>query len=351
MNFRLYPFLLSLLLLPVSAQADTYVLKNGRKIEARLISETETHYLLEVQLAATIKEEQKIDKNDVQRIIKPEKGLSEFEALKDLVPAPDGLKVAEYKQRIERLNAFLEQFPSSSKVRIIIDIRNELRDEMRLVEDGSVKIAGVLYPASEIRENAYELDAKVEAAKIKELVAAGLYLQALRAYKDFSDSYQYTSVNQEMIPLMLQVMRNHVAQAEEMRATYDQRVLEREKGFESMKLSDQHASRRAIEEQDEFLRKRYQTEVATQVGWVTTHPFCKQSLDYTVQFYRTESRRIEMLQSRVEGDAGELYRELYRLQQQGVDERLLRDKYREAQRLKIPKSYLEKLSRAREDSQ
>ena len=82
------------------------------------------------------------------------------------------------------------------------------------------------------------------------------------------------------------------------------------------------------------------------MGWVTLHPFSKQSLDYTIQYSRTELRKIDTLLSRDFTDGGALFRELHKLKQQGAEDRVMREKMREAQHLKIPMRYLEKFALA-----
>lgn len=342
--------LLLFLLSSMSLQADTYVLKNGRKLEGDLLRETKSTYVIEVKLAETIKEERVIKKRDVLRIIEPEKGMKEYQLLKQLIPAPDGLKVWEYQQRVKSLDQFIKKYPTHSKIRDAIEMRDEMRNEMRQVEDGAVKIDGVLYPATEIRENAYELDARIEARKIKDMLAQRQYLAGLRAYSDFVDDYAATRVNEELTPLIFEVIERHTAQASEWLDSYEMRVEEREKGLASMKPSDRVTSRRAIEKEEQDLQRRYQNEVVTRAGWVTIHPFCKDALEHTLQYAKTETRRLENLLSRKLGDAGELYRELYRLYQQTADESVLRPKLREAQSLGMPKRYLERLEMARRDN-
>lgn len=338
------------LLSPSLLQADTYVLKNGRKLEGELLRETEEAYVIEVQLADTIKEERVIARADVLRIIEPEKGMKEFLLLREKVPAPDGLKVWQYQENIKSLDRFIRKYPTHSKIRDAIEMRDDLRDEMRQVEDGAIKIDGVLYPAVELRENAYELDARIEARKIKDLLFQRQYLAGLRAYSEFLDDYASTRVNEELVPLILEVIDRHSAQAAEWLNSHEVRVEERKKGLESMKPSDRVASTRAIQVEKEMLQRRYESEVLSRVGWVTVHPFNKDSLEHTIQQAKSETRRIETVMSRNIGDAGELYRELYRLYQQTADESVLRPKLREAQSLGIPKRYLEKLAMARRDN-
>lgn len=338
--------LAALVFLPLLAQAaDTYVLRNGDRVKGDLLRETENSYFVEVHLAPTIRDEREIAKKDVIRIIQPEAGLAEYEKMRDLIPAPDGLSVGDYKQRIGLLQEFVETYPSNSKIRRVMEIRDELRDEMRLVEEGARKIDGVLYPADELIENAYELDARIEARKIKDLVNERKHLLALRAYKEFQKDYSYTKVHMNLIPLIQKLIDAHTAQATEWRDTLEFRIEEREKGLESMTPAGRRTSERAIAGEKTDLLVRFRTETASQVGWVSIHPFSKESLDYTIQFAKAELKRIDNIISDDDyADGGQLFRELYKLGQQGADEKVMRDKIRLSQKLDIPKRYLDKIS-------
>ncbi|MGA0901035.1 MAG: PTPDL family protein [Luteolibacter sp.] len=333
-------------LLPLAVQADTFVLKNGDKVKASLLRETADTYVVEVSLAPTIRDERVILKKDVVRIIKPAAGELEFKHLKDLLPAPDGLRAEEYEQRIELLARFIENFPANKDIRKAIAMRDELRAELSQVQDGAVKIAGVLYPAAELRVNQYELDARVEARKIKDLVNAGQHLQALRAYLDFQTEFNYTKVHLELIPLMQKLISLHFSQASQWRDTLDFRIEEREKGLMTMAPGDRRASERAIDEEKQTLLRLYRLETSTQAGWVSMHPFCKEALDHTVQFAKSELRKIDNLLSKDFTDGGAIYREVYQMQKQGADDKMLRDKVRILQKLGVPARYIQKFALA-----
>lgn len=334
------------MVLPVASAADTFVLKNGDKVVGDLIRETEDSYVVEVHLAPTIREERTIAKDKVNRIEKPEAGKTEYEQIKEFSPAPDGLRAQEYKQRIDLLTQFIEKFPSNSKVRKAMEIRDELRDEMRQVEDGAVKIDGVLYPAAELRENEYELDARIEARKIKDLIEDREFLQALRAYKEFKQDYANTQVHLDLIPQIQQLISAHSAQATMWRNTLDDRIELREKGLERMKPGDRRDSERAIEEEKQQLSRRFRLETAANVGWVTVHPFCKEALDFTVQYAKNELRQIDNLLNKDFVDYGKMYRKLFQLNQQGAEEKAIRDMVRDMQKAGVPDRYLEKFKAA-----
>lgn len=334
--FGLYPL--------VAIAADTYVLKNGDKLIGDLIRETEDAYVVQVHLAPTIREEQVIAKSRVVRIIKPELGLAEFETLRDLIPTPDGLREGDYQSRIELVTQFIENFPANRNIRKAIDIRDELRDELRQVREGAIKIDGVLYPATELRENRYELDARIDARKIKELAAMGQYLGALKAYSEFQKEFNHTKVHLDLIPLIQKLITAHANQAVAWLDTLEVREEQRIKGLDRMTPGDRRDSERAIEAEKENLRRRYLLETVGEKGWVTLHPFCKEALNYTEQYAKAELRKIENLLAKEFIDCGQLYRELYLMKKQGADERVVREKLRLMQRANVPDRYREEFS-------
>lgn len=325
---------------------DTYVLKNGDRLVGNLIRETDSTYHVEVRLAPTIKEERVVAKDRVLRIIKPDLGNIEFEQLRNLVPVPDGLKINEYKQRIEQVSQFIERHPSNQYVRKAIAMRDELEDELRDVEDGAVKIDGVLYPPTEIRGNAYEFDARIAARKIKELAVSGNHLQALRSYKQFQEDFTYTKIHLEMLPLMRKLIQLHAGRATEMKNTLDDRIAAREAGLDRMAQGDRNASMVAIRQEEERLNRLYRNEIAAKIGWVTLHPFSKQSHDATIRYATAELLKLERLTSRDFTDLGVEYRELFKLEQQGADERAMKEKIRICHKWRMPKRYLEKFDLA-----
>jgi len=346
MKKPLLAILASLAQLTLVAQADTFVLNNGDKVEGALVRETEDAYIVEVRLAPTIREEQVIPKSKVLRVLKPDAGVVEFEQLRNMVPTPDGLRAGDYKQRIELLTQFIENFPANRDVRKAMEIRDELRDELRQVEEGGVKIDGVIYPATELRENEYELDARIEARKIKDLISGGQHLQALRAYTEFQNEFTYTKVHLDLIPLMQKLISTHSANAADALATLPDRIEMREKGLERMTPGDRRDSERAIQEEEDNLRRRFRMEAASGGGWVTPHPFCKESLDHTVQYAKSEMRKLDTLLSKEFIDCGQLFREVYLMNKQGADEKVLREKVRIMQKSRVPNRYLEKFTLA-----
>ena len=79
----------ALILLSALAQAETFVLKDGSKIEGRIIEETPTQYLLEIRVSASIKDRRTIAKADVTSVIKPDPAEEAYQALRKQLPMPD----------------------------------------------------------------------------------------------------------------------------------------------------------------------------------------------------------------------------------------------------------------------
>ena len=95
--------------------ADTFILKDGTKLEGKILSEEKDAYLLEVQITKSIKDERKVLKTDVADITRVSLDIIAYEAIAKFTPTPDLLTAAEYLQKISTTEKFLEAHPASAK--------------------------------------------------------------------------------------------------------------------------------------------------------------------------------------------------------------------------------------------
>jgi hypothetical protein len=189
----------------VPAMGDTFVLKDGTKLEGRIISEEGGEYLLEIQVTRTIKDQRRVPKADVAEIIAEKLDETAFLALPELVPTPDLLGAEEYQRRIELVETFIKSYPKSPRAADAEAILTTLKSEAAVVEGGGVKLDGKLIPAEEYRSNAYDIDAAVLAGKVRGHVAKGELLASLRAFDALSTEYATSAAFTEVTPLVLQV--------------------------------------------------------------------------------------------------------------------------------------------------
>lgn len=298
-----------ILALTLPTLADTFIMKDGTTLEGKVLREEGTDYVVEVNVTKSIKDERKIAKADVARIEREQLDLTAFLEIAKLVPAPDLLTADEYGQRIRTIEKFLTEHRGSSKSREAKAMIATLKGEANEVLAGGIKMNGKIVPPAEYRANAYDIDARVQEAKIRSLVKESRYLLALRVFNDFSRDFRNTSAHADVLPLINQVINSYLAEVSESLSTYDARVKEREVGLQRMSSSDRSATENAIREEAAELEARLKAENDAKVGWVTTHPFLKPSLEETLTFGKQELARLAPMASAPTVDGGKAYRD------------------------------------------
>lgn len=291
--------------------ADTFTMKDGTTLEARVISETADSYQLEVQITKSIKDERKVAKADVAKVEREQPDLKAFEPIAKLVPTPDLLSADDYLANIALVEKFLKENRSSSKAKEAKTILDTLKAESAQVSAGGIKFGGNIVSPAEYKTNAYDLDARVMEAKIRSLVDENRFLEALRLFAEFDRDYRTTLSYGALSPLIKQVIQRQVSEAKESLLTLEARLKKREVGLQQMTSEDRSVTAGAIQEETAQIEARYKAEKDARQLWVTTSPFHKASLDDTVKYGETELARLAGIKTILGVDGGKAYRELY----------------------------------------
>lgn len=288
---RILPFLAI-----AAVHADTIELKDGTKYEGTLIKKDATDYYFSIQVTKSIKDERKIPKDQVLRIVAEEKDLTAFEELSKLLPVPDLSTVEDYDKRLKAGADFIKQFPDSKKKAEVLKIIDTLDKERTVIFSGGVKFEGRMISAAERNPKAYALDASIAAAKVKRFGDAGDYLSALRAWTKFEKDYLGSSAYIDTVPYTVKLMRSYQAVVNESLSTLDARVKQRQTGLSRMADRDRTRSQAAIDEELAAYKSRLDAEKAAGIKWMSLDPFVKAPLDDTKRSLDTEIKRLENLQ-------------------------------------------------------
>lgn len=300
-----------LLAVALPCAADTFLLKDGTTLNATIVSEVEDSYTLEVQVTKSIKDERKILKSDVVKITRELPDEVAFESIAKILPTPDMLTAAQYAAKILIVEKFVKEHNSSKKLPDAMAILATLKSENEAVVAGGIKFNSKILSSAEYQANAYDFDARVQETKIRSLVNASQFLQALRVFAEFERDYRNTISNSALRVLMRQVIQAHVLEAKQALQTLDARTKERISGIQRMALGDRKNTETAIKEEDAQIEARYKAEKDAKQKWVTTSPFHKASLSDTVKFGEEEFTRISKAQAVGGVDGGHIYREAW----------------------------------------
>lgn len=304
--------------LACSSFAETFLMKDGTTMEGTILSETPESYIIEVNVTKSIKDERTIAKADVEKVQRDRPDLTAFEEIEKLSPTPDFLTADEYARRIRKVETFLKVHMGSSKSKEAKAILATLKSEANEVLAGGIKINGKIVPPAEYRSNMYDLDARIHEAKIRTLVKHSMLLHALRSYQEFDSHFRSTTINAQIIPLMIQVIHAYLAEIEQSASTFTNRARTRELGLQRMPASDRHATAQAIAEENAALERQFKKEKNAKIGWVTTHPFFKPALDDALAYGKQELTRLNAMKSAPTVDGGKIFRDaMSKIQTQG----------------------------------
>ena len=302
---------LCLLAVALPCAADTFLLKDGTTLNGAIISQAGDSYTLDVQVTKSIKDERKIAKSEVVKITREQPGEAAFEPIAKMLPTPDLLTAAEYAAKILIVEQFLKEHSRSKRLSDAKAILATLKSEHDAVVAGGIKFNAKILSAAEYQANAYDFDARVQETKIRSLVNASQFLQALRGFAEFERDYRNTISCAALNSLIRQVIQAQVSEAKQSLQTLDARTKERVSGIQRMALADRKNTEAAIKEEDAQIEARYKAEKDAKQNWVTTSPFHKASLSDTVKFGEEELARINKAQAAPKVDGGQAYRDAW----------------------------------------
>lgn len=336
--------LLALLALSLSAGADTFFLKDGTKLDAKVISEDTESYTLEVQVTPTIKDERVVAKADVEKIEREKLDLTAFEKIKDLVPTPDLLTSDEYDARILPVTKFLKEYPRSSKAKDAQVILDTLKKEAEAVAQGGIKLDGNIVEAAEFQSNAFEMDARVGAAKVRAAAAKSDWLGALREFEKL-EPFQSTAVYRDLLPVVSRVLASYKAVINEWISTREARVATRRTDLDRMSPDDKANTLAALREEAAGIDARYAREKSENLRWVTPHPFHANALSDNSSAIENELQRIEHYQA-PQTDGGKAYRDAWAAIHSEADPAEITAALNNARSAGLPEEYTARLDAA-----
>lgn len=343
MRFRNPPLLAaSCLLLSHAAPADTIVLKNGEKLNGQILREVDGNYVVEVRVSASIKDEKIIPRADVARIEKEKEDEKAFRGIAELVPAPDLLSLENYVARIEKLEAFLKDYPDSVRAKQVKEMLDTLGAEHDLVSAGGFKLGEELVTGEDYIADALAHDSRIAEKKIRDAVGRGDFLAALRMHDEYEVSFGQSERSAGLAALMVQVMGAYQSKVTESLASLESRHQEREEGLKRMSPEDRLKSDRAIREEKEALEKRFADEKAARVKWITPDVFLEESLTETLRLITFETARLERMAAAPGNSFAEIYRDSWEKLSGGTDaeKKAVLDA---AKAKRLPEAYLAKL--------
>lgn len=331
------------LLMVAGSSADTFVLKNGERLDAVILKETDDSYVLDVRITPSIRDEKTVPKAEVAEIIPEKMDETSFEPLKKLVPTPDLLPAEAYTQRISQIGKFIKANPKSPLVAEAESMLSTLKAEQSAVSAGGVKMDGKIIPVDEYEKDAYEIDAKIAEKRVRDAAAAGDILNALRWMDKLDTDFMQTASRRAVAPLKDQLLRSYKARIDELLATLDARTQKRQQDLGRMTGESRANAEAALQQELEIVQRSLAGSRERKQRWSEIHEFDKESLESAQD--AIEDAQNETLEDAGK-DAGRVYRNIVRIIGEQSDPAVLREVVDKADEYGIPAKYTDKLKEA-----
>ena len=322
-----------------------FTLKDKTVLKGEVIRIEGDVYVIEYQYSASIKEQKRVPKADIVKIVTDKPDAKAFEAIAKLTPTPDFLTAAEYQQRLAAVKAFLAKFPDGSKANEAKAILKTLSEESAEVAAGGRKVGGLMIKAAEYRANALDLDAQVLEAKIRSAATSGQLLTALRAFAELDKEYQTTVCYREVLPVVVKVLQSFRGQIDATVKTYEARMEKRTADLEATPPAEREGTKRAFEIETARLEKLYQAEKAAGQAWVTPNADHKQSLDDDLNLADSELQRLNTSPPAAT-DGGKVFRRTWKVIHSDAEAEEMEKSMAAAEAAALPERYLKLLQEA-----
>lgn len=221
--------LFSLFLLPwASLPAESIELRDGTKVEGKILAVTAATVLLEVQTSPTIREEKSYPRSEVskiQRATQDDVAYAEVAAL--TVPATAN-NPAVYDAPLERVRAFMTNYAYSKHMSEARQLAAALESDRARVAAGEVKLDGVWVAADASPAERTELGGRVQLAKMKESADP---ITALTSFEMIEKNHLTSSAFPESVKMARESLLKLRANLLRARADLDRRTLEQEQGI------------------------------------------------------------------------------------------------------------------------
>ncbi len=170
--------------------ADVVTLKDGKKLEGNILSETPTAIRMKYRLTPKIWDEREFLRSEIAEggILKQKPEEVEILELRKFSPTPDLMTAEKYEQLIQdRLRPFVNRYPGTKEAKEAEDMIKVAQEEKEKVVAGGAKLEGKWLSREEAKAEALNIKAYEIYSVLLEKVDAKDYSGALKEFEKISD--------------------------------------------------------------------------------------------------------------------------------------------------------------------
>ena len=220
---------LSLLVFPLaSVWAESIELRDGTKVDGKILSVTADTVLMEVQTSPTIREEKSYPRSEVTKIQRASQDDVAYAEVAGLTVPSTANNPAVYDAPLERVRAFMTNYAYSKHMSEARKLAAALESDRARVAAGEVKLDGVWVAANASPAERTELGGRVQLAKMKE---SSDPIAALTSFEIIEKNHLTSSAFPESVKVARESLVKLRAGLVRARADLERRIRDQEQGL------------------------------------------------------------------------------------------------------------------------
>ena len=288
-------FFLVIFLITPQVYADTITLKDGTKLEGKILEENPSTIKIEYNVTKSIKDIKSISRSEIKEITKVSEDEIAFDSIKSLLPTDDLLSSDDYDKILaDKPAKFLTLYPSSKHKASVQKIIDEIKKEKAVIESGGIKLNGKWITGDEVAKDPYNHQARILGVKIVKANEGKKYSLALDHFDELQMNYAYSLAYNETIPLIKEILPKYDTVLNREESSYEARIKEREEQYKSMEVEDKKRTEDAFQARLKTFQSRREEAKELKKIWL---PVNKWDLDSILDTRRTIVKETDKLES------------------------------------------------------
>lgn len=261
-----------MLCLVAVVRADWIELKDGTRIEGPILSVTEQHVSIEVQVTPTIRDEKRYPRSEVAKIQRAsEDDVAFAEIAARQIPATADSTEA-YDEMLKSVRVFMQNYGYSKHLPAARKLAVQLEEERNKLAAGDVKISGQWFSAESFATNRGELGGQLQLAKMNQAVEPS---SALSAFEVLEKQYGTSSSYPAAVRLALIKINELRASLTRARADLERRQREQAEGLQLASIDRRAVMEKGIEQERASVKARYEKLKQSGAKWMPLLPDAK----------------------------------------------------------------------------
>jgi len=221
---------LGLLLLPlVSLRGESIELRDGTKVEGKILSVNTSTVLMEVQTSSAIREEMSYPRSEVAKIERASQDDIAYAEVAALPVPSTADNPAVYDAPLERVRAFMKNYAYSKHMPEARKLAATLESDRARLAAGEVKLDGAWVAKDASPEERIELGGRVQLAKMKE---SSDPVAAMTAFEVLERDHNTSSAFPESVKVARDSLVNLRANLVRAQADLERRTRDQEQGLQ-----------------------------------------------------------------------------------------------------------------------